>query len=297
MPSTDEQLESLVAMAVGSDPETDEFFELSDQLRTALGPGLVDSATQLVAPGRSVRERTVGVELLGGPSPVERHVGAEASRRVDAILGALEGAQDAHLVIASVSALGHCEDPRVLPTLWDFRDHPSEEVRNLLTFAAGGRPDDQAVELLLTLTRDASSWVRDWATHFLSYPATGDTPEIRTALLDRLSDDDREVRLEAMGGLTERRDMRALEPVLEEVLSLKNGAESFPGDALASSIDDLEVILLGWDMAAASGDPRFAAFLEAERKRAVAQGEIPDRLRAAIRSVLGDERVELEGPR
>jgi len=75
------------------------------------------------------------------------------------------------------------------------------------------------VGTLLPLTRDEDSDVRDWSVFGLGVQGNVDSPEIREALLERLSDSDEDVREEAAVGLGKRRDIRLL-PTLRTMLAM-----------------------------------------------------------------------------
>ena len=64
---------------------------------------------------------------------------------------------------------------------------------------------------------DADEDVRDWATFGLGTLGTVDTPEIRDAFAKRLDDDSSDVVDEALAGLAQRRDKRALPFLLERL--------------------------------------------------------------------------------
>jgi len=67
---------------------------------------------------------------------------------------------------------------------------------------------------LLALTQDADEDVRDWATFGFGVLGNSDSPEVRDALVKRLSDSDEDVREEAMVGLGKRKDQRVLAALL-----------------------------------------------------------------------------------
>jgi HEAT repeat protein len=67
---------------------------------------------------------------------------------------------------------------------------------------------------LLALTDDVDEDVRDWATSGVGVLGDGDSPDIRDALVKRLSDSDEDVREEAMVGLAKRKDQRVLAVLL-----------------------------------------------------------------------------------
>jgi HEAT repeat protein len=118
--------------------------------------------------------------------------------------------------------------PAAVDLLRPFVTHPDADVRSaivhgLLPVAPAAVPE------LLTLSRDDSADVRNWATFGLGSqlgnwgtPGFVDTPEVRDALAARLDDPHSETRAEATLGLAKRRDERATPVVARE---LENGTE------------------------------------------------------------------------
>jgi len=106
------------------------------------------------------------------------------------------------------------------------------------------------------LSKDQDRDVRDWATFALGSQTDLDTSELREALRTRLSDDDPEVRGEAMVGLSRRHDEHLKNAVLDEL------SGEFHGD---------------WAFEAAEGiaDPDFIPALVGMRARMSA--DLPER--------------------
>jgi HEAT repeat protein len=114
-----------------------------------------------------------------------------------------------------VAGLGHLGNPAAIPLILPFSYHPDPGVRFGLAFALGCFADDKrSVSTLLKLMTDKDSEVRDWATFGLGVLGDFDSPEIREALFQNLSDEDEDVQEEAMAGLAKRNDLRALPHVL-----------------------------------------------------------------------------------
>jgi HEAT repeat protein len=65
--------------------------------------------------------------------------------------------------------------------------------------------------------RDIDDDVRDWATFGLGVQGDLDSQEIRDALLERMSDPNRDVREESLVGLGKRKDQRALAALISEL--------------------------------------------------------------------------------
>jgi HEAT repeat protein len=127
---------------------------------------------------------------------------------------------------SAISALGHIGDSRAVPLIARFQSHPSEAIRFTVAFALGCFPNDPlSVRALLTLTADVDAGVRDWATFALGVLGDQDSPEIREALSDRLSDDDVDAREEALVGLSKRHDLyivpRLIEALQESEISYR----------------------------------------------------------------------------
>ncbi|WP_219471604.1 ankyrin repeat domain-containing protein, partial [Nonomuraea rhizosphaerae] len=115
-------------------------------------------------------------------------------------------------VLRSVlAALGHQGDPRALPQVLDIIGRPGHRrtMTDAIALADVLPPDHQdGLEILIGMTRDDETEVRDWATAGLA-ALKADTPVIREALADRLDDADLRTVAEATRGLADRGDPRA----------------------------------------------------------------------------------------
>jgi HEAT repeat protein len=171
------------------------------------------------------------VSLCSDSDPVQRAVGADvlaqlgmspdggnypfADESAPVLLSLLEDS-DTRVIASALYALGHLK--RGKPTdLASLKDHSSEDVRAALAYALGGRDDDLSCGALIVLAADLDLDTRNWATFALGTLSERDSPSIREALMARLSDDDDEVRGEAMLGLAKRQDARATQVILKEL--------------------------------------------------------------------------------
>ncbi|SEG33887.1 Ankyrin repeat-containing protein [Nonomuraea solani] len=115
-------------------------------------------------------------------------------------------------VLRSVlAALGHQGDPRALPYVLDVLGRPGHKrtMTDPIALADVLPPDhEEGLALLIAMTEDEDSEVRDWATSGLAGLAD-DTPLIREALAARLTDSDLRTVAEATRGLSARGDERA----------------------------------------------------------------------------------------
>lgn len=119
---------------------------------------------------------------------------------------------------SAIQALGHIGDSRAVPLLVRHSTHPEAEIRFAVACASGSFANDPAlVVVLLELMRDPDEDVRDWATFALGSLGAMDSPEIRDAFAERLNDSSADVVEEALAGLAQRRDQRALPLLLERL--------------------------------------------------------------------------------
>jgi HEAT repeat protein len=121
--------------------------------------------------------------------------------------------------MSALVALGHLDagDP---VDIVSQAAHPSADIRHAVAYALGGRADVISVRALTALSSDHDEDVRDWATFGLGSLCDVDTTDVRDALIARLSDENAEVRGEALVGLAMRADRRA-SPYL--IAALKRG--------------------------------------------------------------------------
>ncbi|MEO3869128.1 ankyrin repeat domain-containing protein [Nonomuraea sp. B12E4] len=115
-------------------------------------------------------------------------------------------------VLRSVlAALGHQGDPRALPSVLDVLRRPGHKrtMTDAIALADVLPPDhEEGLALLVEMSEDEDSEIRDWATAGLAGLAA-DTPRIREALAARLTDSDLRTVAEATRGLAMRGDERA----------------------------------------------------------------------------------------
>ena len=130
------------------------------------------------------------------------------------------GPDETAVVEAIATSFGHLEDSRALPALLSLAGHPSAEVRfsaaAAIPRACGFAARPEAVEVLLRLTADPDSDVRDWACFGLGQ-LEADGPRVRDALAARLDDPDVDTRCEALTALAVTGDPRAYAKLVERL--------------------------------------------------------------------------------
>jgi HEAT repeat protein len=170
-------------------------------------------------------------EWCGSPNPLKRARGADVLAQLGktadhptnnfpdesfSVVSALvRGEKDPLPLLSAIHAPGHIGNPLAVPLVIEHQLHPNPNVRFAVAFALGKFGDiPTAIEALMALTQDVDHDVRDWATFGLGVLGNSDSPEIRDALVRRLTDPDGDVREKAMVGLAKRKDRRVLVPLL-----------------------------------------------------------------------------------
>jgi HEAT repeat protein len=165
-------------------------------------------------------EREIGAGILGQLGWSEKTFHEESV----AILIQLLTDEAADVIAAAACALGHRHHPQSIPYLVKLIGHDNPRVRLDVTFGLNGFDDQQAVDALIQLSRDSDYDVRNWATFGLGSQCDIDTEDIRNALFERLSEQDPEIRGEALIGLAKRKDQRVKNAIMNELIGEFHGS-------------------------------------------------------------------------
>jgi len=188
------------------------------ELRVRGGTEIFRRATMLCS-AEDAAAREVGLDVLGQldckkPDDERPH----RSESVNVAAGLLD--DPVPIVVRSAAwALSHLHTDTAIDLLIKLKNHPDAEVRKAVAVGLGGQESTLALRTLIELMTDATASVRDWSTFSLGTICDSDKPEIRSALRDRLTDEDDDVRAEALWGLVKRKEIDALRVILERLSS------------------------------------------------------------------------------
>lgn len=186
----------------------------------------LDVTKQLVI-SDSANERVLGADILGQlcwqvPDKYYEYA-------VTTLISLLDD-NHADVVGSAGFSLSHrtssTKDYRAVAKLVALAEHENSFVREGVVAGLCGLEDKRAISTLIKLMNDNNDNVRGWATFNIGSQIQVDTPEIRKALKANLSDDNLDVRGEALVGLAERHDESALVYVKQ---SLKEETEGTYG--------------------------------------------------------------------
>ncbi|GAA3218168.1 ankyrin repeat domain-containing protein [Actinocorallia longicatena] len=218
--------------------------------------GTFEDAAKLAADPDPLRRR-LGVDVLaqlgrGGDRPF-------ATKSLPILRRMTRDETDPALLRSLILALSHHGDAAALPEVLKHSRHDDPAVRDAVAFALMSvLPPDDALGTgeLIRMTGDEHEDVRDWATTSLSL-LESDTPQIRTALAARVEDESLVVAAEAVRGLAERGDRRAVAGIHR--LLTDPAVDNYPLD-------------LALESAALLHDPSLRGPLEAVRELAELHG-------------------------
>jgi HEAT repeat protein len=180
------------------------------------------SAASKLCESQIPNERILGVQILGQLGMPARTLVPECG---DVLLKLLAIESDSKVIASLGIACGHLGDPRCVLPLVKWKNHPNPGVRMGVVLGATSHEDELAIATLIELSADEDGDIRNWATFGLASQIETNTPEIRDALFDRAiletGDDDpsSETRGEALLGLAMRKDLRVINPLIEELNS------------------------------------------------------------------------------
>lgn len=160
------------------------------------------------------QERKLGADILGQLGVPDRTFPKDSCRL---LFSMLEKEFDNDVLQSIFVAFSHLDAPGVIAIAPRYVDHPDADVRHAVVLAISAYEDELAVDLLIKLSNDLDSDVRDWATFGLGTQIKSDTPKIRNALAARLDDPDDDTRGEAMIGLAQRKDQRVIPAIQNDL--------------------------------------------------------------------------------
>jgi HEAT repeat protein len=228
-------VEALIVRALTEEPDSDARWK---HVSVLWGRGDEETfvAASRLCDGSDPVERTLGADILGqlGARP-GGPIGERPFRdqSVEILLRRIATESDPRVLTSMAAAFGHLDDARCVPALHALRGHADCDIRWGVVFGLLGLDDDLAVETLVELSRDESADVRDWATFGLGSLIERDTSDVREALFVRLDDPDDDTREEALVGLSERGDVRAVDPLIAE---LEKPPEAMYGSLLIDAL-------------------------------------------------------------
>jgi hypothetical protein len=173
------------------------------------------------------RERRIGIDVLSQLGGAERPFEAQT---LSLYLRILPAEKDVKVLQSLLHAIGHNNkglDNEGIEALSYLIRHSYTIIRYALVFALKGVDKPGAIDILIALSADKDTDIRDWATFALGSQITRNNKAIRDALWARVNDPDEDTRLEAIAGLATRKDPRINAVIRKELLTGEAGTLLF----------------------------------------------------------------------
>jgi hypothetical protein len=197
-----------------ADADNDDYWHPIWTLQHRL-PEIKEPVRELIKSG-DAKSREAAATILGQNGVKDK---LDVSQCVDSLLGMIRKESDSGVLSSIAHAMGHLHDPRCIEALLLLEQHPNADVRYAVVHGLSSFEDMRAIKALIKLSADQDRDVRNWASFGIGSMSETDTPEIREALLARLTETDDEIRGEALVGLAQRGDIRIVDPLLQELES------------------------------------------------------------------------------
>ena len=114
-------------------------------------------------------------------------------------------------------------------------------VKEGLVSALGFIDNLLVIEVLINLSKDESSDIRNWATFYIGQ-GERNNKNIREALWQRINDNHQETKLEAISGLAKRKDKRVKEIITKEIINGEYGTLLFEAIVATQEIEFLPLL-------------------------------------------------------
>ena len=194
-------------------------------------------------------KREIGADILGQLGWSERTFQTES---VEILIGLLTDPEE-DIVTSAAFSLGHRNDPAAIPELVKLIHHPNDRLRLGVTTGLSCHEDSQAIEGLIVLSKDDSEEVRNWATFGLGTQIETNSPEICNALLVSLTEENQEIRGEALVGLARRQHPDTIQYLIKELNGSSINVLILEAAAIQASTE-LYPLLLTWKEAEGEAD-------------------------------------------
>ena len=213
---TTEEIETLFAATLIDDYDDDAPWAAVKVLRRNGNREIFDSAAAWCESSEPLK-RARGADILCQLRPSEAQSGdilfASESRAL--IARAIETETDEGPLSSELYALGHLRQPGSVPILIQYANSSNEDIRYAAAWALSSfhdEPDANAV--LMMLADDPDGDVRDYALFSLGSLDESDTPALRDLFARYLDDPFSDAKEEAIAALAQRRDTRAVLPLI-----------------------------------------------------------------------------------
>ena len=193
-----------------------------------------------------IKERIIGVDVLSQLGSDKRPFQKET---VVLLFEMLQKEDNPKILRTILSAIGHNSERLTsifIKQLEKYKENRNSDIRFGLVMALLHCKHKNAEDILIFLSKDKHSDIRDWATFSIGSISESNDPKLLAALWDKVNDKDEDTRFEAFVGLAKRKQVEIKKNILNELETGNFGSLIF--DAIKKLNDKdflphLEIIL------------------------------------------------------
>ncbi|WP_298143647.1 hypothetical protein [Flavobacterium sp.] len=178
------------------------------------------------------------IELTKSDKPKERRIGIDILAQLGLpprpflhetlkiYFDLLKTENDPEVLMSLLYSIGHNNeniDNEQIKQICSFENSEDSRVKDGVVAALLGIDNPAAIEMLIKLSSDKLSHIRNWATFGLGTQIERNNEAIREALWKRVNDKHQETKLEAIVGLAKRNDKRILDIIKREIIGGEYG--------------------------------------------------------------------------
>ncbi|RKR08581.1 hypothetical protein C8C83_0164 [Flavobacterium sp. 90] len=166
-----------------------------------------------------IKEKIIGINILAQFGFPRLHL----KEILKIYFDLLKTETDKNVISSILYGIGHNNEnltEKQIDIICVYKDHKSVTVRYALVNAILAIDKTKTIDILIELSKDKDSDIRDCATFGIGTQIETDTQIIREALWERINDTDNTARLEAIVGLAKRKDENIKKILKKELLEI-----------------------------------------------------------------------------
>jgi len=197
------------------------FWDNISELRSRRNEFVYNTAYNL-AQSSSEKEKIIGIYILAQLGFAPR---MHQQKTVNLYFELLKNEKSIKVLTALLSSIGHNNEllsNERISQLVALKNHKYSTIRYFVVMSLLSVENTKAIDTLIELSEDKYSDIRNWATFGIASQIEIDNQKIRKALWDRINDSDEETKIEAIIGLSERKDPQIKKIIIQELNYAKN---------------------------------------------------------------------------
>ena len=162
-------------------------------------------------------EKIIGIDVLAQLGSKKRFNQKKSLNQYFKLLKHDQSSSVLNSILIAISHNNKKLSKKRIAQLLEYKNHENSEVRFGLVNSLSGINDESAIQVLIELSSDKHPSIRDWATFSIGTQIEVNSTNISKALWNRIDDNDKNTRLEAIFGLAKRKDQRIKSILIEEL--------------------------------------------------------------------------------